>query len=246
MKGFKKKPKSERSRGKKDLSKHYFTIVHEQAIIDYNSSPNPFHREKLFRNIIQPVFSEMVDKIIRTFRFNQLQNISLLAEECKTWLPSVLCKFNPEKSKAFSYFSVIIKHWFMAEQKKQKTQQKKETQIIDLDEFIDYNDPNLIYYNTMLEDAEERQFFAKLQTDLRKWGDILPEIGAFKVANAIADIMDEIDDVDVFNKKTLYFYLREMTQLPNKEIAEAVKALKEEYQGMRKRWENKIFYQKIY
>lgn len=54
--------------------------------------------------------SEMVDKIVYTYKFTTLPNIDELRDECKIWLTTVLEKFDPSKgSKAFSYFSVITK-----------------------------------------------------------------------------------------------------------------------------------------
>ena len=100
------KPKKIRRRRKK--SKRYFTEVHEQAIIDYASSQELRERTKLYKVYIRPVFHEMVDKIVYTYKFNTLPNVDSLKEECKIWLVTILEKFDPEKGhKAFSYFSVI-------------------------------------------------------------------------------------------------------------------------------------------
>jgi hypothetical protein len=70
---------------------------------------------------LQPAFDQMVDKIVFTYKFTTLPNIDILREECKIWLMTVLGKFNPDKgSKAFSYFSVITKNWFIQKVKKNK------------------------------------------------------------------------------------------------------------------------------
>ena len=75
----------------------YFTKVHEQAIIDYNNSTDLDEREHLYSTMIGPVFSEMVDKIVFTYRFTTLPNIDTLREECKVWLTTVIQKYNPSK-----------------------------------------------------------------------------------------------------------------------------------------------------
>ena len=84
----------------------YFTQVHEDAIVEYCLENTTFKRRtQLYEDLIQPAFSEMVDKIIYTYKFNNLPNIEVLADECKIWLTTILAKFDPEKGhKAFSYF----------------------------------------------------------------------------------------------------------------------------------------------
>ena len=72
-------------------------------------------------SLIRPAFSQMVDKIVFTYRFTNLPDIEDLREECKGWLVTILAKFDPSKgSKAFSYFSVVTKNWFIHKVKKNK------------------------------------------------------------------------------------------------------------------------------
>ena len=86
-------------------------------------------RTELYTELIQPALSEMVDKIIYTYKFSSLPNIDVLKDECKIWLTTILDKFDPDKgSKAFSYFSVITKNWFIH---KVKRQQKRNAREVD-------------------------------------------------------------------------------------------------------------------
>ena len=106
-------------RRRKRTKRLYFTEVHEQAIIEYCSSRDKKKREELYRGLIQPAMNEMVDKIVFTYKFTTLPNIDELRDECKIWLTTILEKFDPSKgSKAFSYFSVITKNWFIHKVKK--------------------------------------------------------------------------------------------------------------------------------
>ena len=93
---------------KKKSKRYYFTKVHEEAIVKYAISNDRKERTQLYVEFIQPAFSEMVDKIVFTYKFSTLPNIDMLRDECKIWLTTILDKFDPAKgSKAFSYFSVI-------------------------------------------------------------------------------------------------------------------------------------------
>ena len=116
---------------KKKKSNHYFTIVHEQAIIKYAQTTCKRERTELYINYIQPAFNEMVDKIVFTYKFTNLPNIDSLRDECKIWLMTILNKYDPNKgSKAFSYFSVITKNWFIHKVKRQQKRNLRE---------VDYN-----------------------------------------------------------------------------------------------------------
>ena len=118
---------------RKRQKRRYFTQEHEDAIIHYNESSDLRTRTLLYINFIQPAFDEMVDKIVFTYKFTNLPNIDSLREECKVYLTTILEKYNPSKgSKAFSYFSVITKNWFIHKVKKNNIQNRKEINIEDL------------------------------------------------------------------------------------------------------------------
>ena len=104
---------------KKKNKNHYFTKVHEDVIVRYCKSTDNKERNELYKVYIGPVFDEMVDKIVYTYKFNTLPNIDALRDDCKNWLITILNKFDPDKgSKAFTYFSVVSKNWFIAQVKK--------------------------------------------------------------------------------------------------------------------------------
>ena len=111
----------------------YFTKVHEQAIIDYAITDDRQVRSTLYISLIGPAFNELVDKIVYTYKFNNLPNIDYLKDDCKLWLITILDKYDPErKSKAFSYFSVITKNWFIHKVKQNSKRLKRDVQYEDI------------------------------------------------------------------------------------------------------------------
>ena len=118
-----------RRRRSKSTKNHYFTKVHEDAIVKYANTLDRELRSKLYIEYIQPAFDQMVDKIIYTYRFTSLPNIDYLKDDCKVWLTTILNKYDPSKgSKAFSYFSVVTKNWFI--HKVKRTQKRNKTEVI--------------------------------------------------------------------------------------------------------------------
>ena len=131
----KQKPRQRRKK-RKNL---YFTQVHEDAIVRYCKTTCNIERTELYVNYIQPAFNEMVDKIVYTYKFTNLPNIDYLRDECKIWLMTILGKYDPDKgSKAFSYFSVITKNWFIHKVKRTNFQYKREIQFDDLSKDAEY------------------------------------------------------------------------------------------------------------
>ena len=95
----------------------------------------------------------MVDKIVFTYKFTTLPNIDNLREECKIYLTTILDKYNPDKgSKAFSYFSVITKNWFIHKVKKSNLQNRREVNIEELN-----TEHQLKYVSTRIMYEEQRQ-----------------------------------------------------------------------------------------
>ena len=110
---------SEQSKPRRRSKNYYFRKEHEEAIVKYAKSNSTEEKDELYRQYIGPVFDEMVDKIVFTYKFTTLPNIDCLKDECKIWLTTILDKYDPSKgSKAFSYFSVITKNWFIHKVKK--------------------------------------------------------------------------------------------------------------------------------
>ena len=146
----------------------YFTQDHENAIVEYASTTDNKIRSKLYIRWIQPAFDEMVDKIVYTYKFTNLPNIDDLRAECKVWLTTVLNKYDPNKgSKAFSYFSVITKNWFIHKVKQTTRRNQREVDFEIAAKEIDekYVDNN----NKYIEKREKDEFWKHLWAEIESW-----------------------------------------------------------------------------
>ena len=227
------KPKKIRRRRKK--SKRYFTEVHEQAIIDYAISQELRERTKLYKTYIRPVFHEMVDKIVYTYKFNTLPNVDSLKEECKIWLVTILEKFDPEKGhKAFSYFSVITKNWFIQKTKKNKSKLIREVEF----ENIHTVQEKLIVENQYHNLREKEEFFLLLADEVQKWKKLNLRENELRVLEAVQILFDERENIEIFNKKAIYLYLREITGMNTKQIVNNLNKIRQRYRVFKARWDD--------
>ena len=231
-----KKPRPRRRRTKND----YFTKVHEDAIIKYALSSCRQERTVLYSSFIQPAFSEMVNKIIFTYKFNTLPNIDPLREDCKIWLTTILDKYDPSKgSKAFSYFSVVTKNWFIHKVKKHTIQRQKEIQYDDIPRSIE--ERYLSTENPYEQALEQRQFWQALWSEIEKWGEMPMKPTEERVYKAVKILMEQPDDIEIFNKKAIYLYLRELTGLNTKQVVNNLNKLRVKYRSFKSDWnEGKI------
>jgi len=215
----------------------YFTQEHEQAIIDYcNSSCNKI-RTNLYVKWIQPAFDQMVDKIVFTYKFTTLPNIDELRCECKVWLTTILEKYDPNKgSKAFSYFSVITKNWFIHKVKQTSKRAKREVDYEDALKEVD--EEKIVCYNEWENEEENRHFWKKLWEEIDGWGTNDMKESEKKVYEAIKILLSSIDDIEIFNKKAIYLYLRELTGMNTKQVVSQLNKIRKKYKLFKEDWDN--------
>ena len=225
--------KKRRTRKKK--SNIYFTKVHENAILEYINSEDQTLRNEIYRDVIRPVFVEMINKIVFTYKFTNLPNVDNLKDECEMHLVTVLSNFDVSKgSKAFSYFSVITKNWFIAKVKKTAIQLKREAGYDEISKRVEMD--HLSIYNKYDSEREQKEFFEFLWKEIEKWDKQNLKENERKVLNAIKILFEDADNIEIFNKKAIYLYIREITNLNTKQVLNNLNRFRIEYRNFKKKW----------
>jgi hypothetical protein len=222
---------------RKRRKNHYFTQIHEDAIVEYAKIRCNKRRTVLYVQFIRPAFDEMVNKIIFTYRFTTLPNIDSLRDECKVWLTTILDKYDPNKgSKAFSYFSVVTKNWFIHKVKQNSRRARKE---IYLEDMLNQLEEQVISKEKQYDQVrEEQEFWNNFFIELADWdGDMLKE-NEKKVLKAVKILFESSEDIDIFNKKAIYLYLREITGLNTKQVVNNLNKLRKKYRVFKNKWES--------
>jgi|TARA_Y100000310_G_scaffold170209_1_gene170363 hypothetical protein len=178
----------------------------------------------------------MVDKIVFTYKFTNLPNIDSLRDECKIWLMTILDKYDQSKgSKAFSYFSVITKNWFIH---KVKRQQKRNRREIDYDNIAKkYEEEFLSTNESYITLREENEFWEMFHKELKSWDASQMKENDLKVYQAIIILFESKEDIEIFNKKAIYLYLREITGLNTKQIVNSLKKFRKKYYNFKQNWD---------
>ena len=224
---------------RKKTKNNYFTKVHEEAIVKYALSTSRGEKSELYMKLIQPAFDEMVNKIIYTYKFNNLPNIDYLRDDCKIWLTTILNKYDPNKgSKAFSYFSVVTKNWFIH---KVKTNSKNLKRQVSYESLIATGGQDSLgaASNTAeyLEKRIEQEFWINLMEQIESWDTNKLKHNEKIVLEAVKVLIHNIDDIEIFNKKAVYLYLRELTGLNTKQVVNNLNKLREKYRSFKSKWD---------
>jgi len=222
---------------RKKKSKNYFTQETEDAIVRYNNEPNSEVRSKIYEEEIHYAFFKLTQNIIHTFKFyyTEVENLEHLQHEIITFLLSKIHLFDPSKgAKAYSYFGTIVKRWLINYNNKNYQKKIKKTPISDLSK-----DGSNHLYNTGEEKiTSELDKFMDLYLEYctENIYDLFPKKNDAQVADAILELFRKREDLEVFNKKALYIYIREMIDVKTPKITKIANQLKDIFKG------NYIFY----
>jgi hypothetical protein len=150
---------------------------------------------------------------------------------------TILDKYDQSKgSKAFSYFSVITKNWFIH---KVKRQQKRNLREVDFENIAKhYEERYLSTDDSYLKERETAEFWQSFHNELKSWDVSQMKDNDLKVYKAINILFESKDDIEIFNKKAIYLYLREITGLNTKQIVNSLKKFRKRYSNFKVGWEN--------
>ena len=224
---------------RKKSKANYFTKETEDYIVKYNTSTDDEYRAKIFTDHIYLPFYKLSENIIHTFKFyyTDVERIEDLKHELVSiLLEDKIMKFDPTNgAKAYSYFGTIVKRWLINYNNKNYKRLKQIGSFSDMEESYDSN----------IRDKDGEAAGITLAQFLDKWvesmyeqlEEMFPKPADTKIADAVLTIFKTRNDLDIFKKKALYIYIREMTDCETPALTKVINILKEDF---------KEKYQKLY
>ena len=211
---------------KKKKRKVYFGQEVQDAIIDYNSSSNDSERNTIYGTRIHAAFDKLAENIINTFKFTYFDMPFVdVKHEVVAFMVMNIHKYDHTKgSKAFSYFSVVAKNYLILHNNNnyKKLKSHDGMDVLDREKNMSNNvDSDLKQFTKEI----VNYFDNNLQTIFKKQRDL-------NVAYSILDLMKSIDEIENFNKKSLYILIREMTDVNTAHITSVVNVLKKHYKKL--------------
>jgi len=210
-------------------------------------------RSDLYQDFIHYPFFKLTQNIIHTFKFyyTEVENLEHLQHELITFLLSKIHLFNPANgAKAYSYFGTIVKRWLIVYNTKNYSKKIKNIQITDLANYsnLDFSEPGFVSSQKMEDNLDKVTEGAHEGDELSNRGykyedklslfidiyvkdctdriyEIFPKGNDAKIADAILELFRKRDAIDVFNKKALYIYIREMIDVKTPKITKIANVL---------------------
>jgi len=232
----KKVRKSRRSKSP-SMSKMYFTDDTELAIMEYNRETNIENREVIFNTRIQHPFEKLVENIFNTFKFSYFETGPLdVQKETVSHLVANIHKFDSQKGKAFSYFSIVAKNYLIF---LNNSTYKRFNQHVDITEEREDNKIQLQCEDGHFKQVELKEFMLLM---VRFWDNNINKIFIKQrdlgIANAIIELLRHSDRVDAFNKKALYLYIREISNCKTQQITKVINKMKQYHLNIAKTYLN--------
>jgi len=221
-------------------SNNYFTKITETAIVAYNRIPdNTVLRERIYRRFIFPAFLKLSENLINKVKPGYIDStFEDLQTDIITYLTERLNKFNPEYGKAYSYYTRTTFNYLIAENQKAYTKLKNNSAEIDIDE-----SRNIITEIHNDEMRETLKYFmdAYIEHCYDNLNSIFMNATDIHVADSILHIFESRENIEDFNKKALYIFIRERTGLETTNITRVIKVLREIYETKFKEYESTNF-----
>ena len=223
---------SKKKRGRKKTKKQYFTEETDFAIKEYLASSNQDERDYIFKTKIHYPFYKLAENLIHTFKFyyTEVDNLEDLKHEVICFLLEKLDYFNPKKgTKAFSYFSIVGKNYLILYNNNNYKKKKQTAPVLSADE-----DDGVIHQLGRDQRKKELKDFIDYFTEYidKHMFTLFKKETDRKVCDAINILFKRRENLEIFNKKALYIYIREMTDVDTPVITKVTKSLKQLYKKL--------------
>lgn len=220
--------KKRRGRNKKE--KIYFSKKTEDAIIEYNNEEDEVKRNEIYETKIKFSFDKLVENIFNTFKFTYFDNSPLeIQKETVSHLVTNIHKFQAGKGKAFSYFSIVAKNYLIFHN---NNNYKKFNQHVDISETPSESSVCLQTEDAHHKDIQTQEFMKLIvnywELNITK---IFNKQKDLNIAYAVIELFRNCERIENFNKKTLYLYIRELSNCKTQQITKVINKMKS-YQNL--------------
>ena len=232
--------------------KGYFYEEQEDAVKEYLVTTDENKKNKIFNEVLYPVFTTMIESIIRRYNLHiPNEEFADTFNDTISFLMSKIEHFNPEKIskktgktfKAYSYCGTICKNYLLHKRiEYSKELERASSYDVMCDEINDdmrystYPDEdNDFNANVMLLTADTiKEIIEKDNKKVLTDKEIL-------VGNALVDLLTNWEDIlavegsNKLTKSSVLYYLREATMLPTTEVRASMKKYKKAYYNIKRK-----------
>ena len=208
----------------------YFGKDVDIKIGEYCAEPDIKKKNSIFEVSIRPAFEKLIESQLYLYSFFKIDDPEMLKNECLSNLYEILPKFDPNRGKkAFSYFNVVVKNWFIWKIREKKKRLKMETEnFYGIDHEVVKSDPSIVVASYE-DEVVQREYWVELFKTMESWRPELTKKQEVQVLDAIIFLLQNPYMVSIYNKKAVYYYIKEMTGLSMKQVNHNMNSLRSRY-----------------
>lgn len=203
----------------------YFTSETEEAINQYNLFTDVRDKDRIYNEKIKYAFEKIAENIYNTFKFSYSDVSPVeVQKQAISHMVANIDKYDSSKGRAFGYFSIIAKNWFILDNNSNYRRFTKHVEICDhpgdSGEFV-------VEPEHQKRESEMKEFI-RLMVDF--WDVNVDKYFTKKrdrdIAAAVVELFRNSERIDVFNKKALYLYIRDIADCQTQHITKVINRMK--------------------
>ena len=138
--------------------------------------------------------------------------------------------YDQSKGKAYSYFGTIAKRYLIVYNNNNYKRLKGKAAVTEVDTDKTITNELLLTQPDYFQEVNFIDvFIKKVDEELLE---LFPKPQEARVGDAILELFKRRENIDIFNKKALFIYIKEITDAPTPTITKVIKILKEIYKDM--------------
>ena len=213
--------------------KLYFTPDTQQAIYDYQQCEDSAERDVIYRLRIKPAFDKLAENLIFMHGFKGKEAYELLKSDCATFLFEKMGRFDHEfGAKAFSYFNIVAKRWLINQSKSRVTSMRRHVSVDDSYALGPTERQTIEAHDTVHSPDDKMLLDEKLDETKVILHTIKSKVNSkneIRCIDAIIQVFDNVEDLDLLNKRAIFVYLRAISGLSPKHLTVALSSIKKHY-----------------
>lgn len=217
----------------------YFDSETQRAIEQFQQSDDNGSRHQLYISKIMPAFDKLVESLIFIYGFaSPNEPIEHMKNDCVTFLYESLHKFDVNRgTKAFSYFNVVARNWLVISSKNRQKKIKRFVSIEDLKESKSAEAE--MFHSMQVGTTPEQQMVKAGHRDLivetmRKIKRSLNQPHEHACIDAIITVFEQLDELDLLNKRAVFVYVKNISNLNQKQMGSAMSVIRKHYRVITK------------
>jgi len=215
----------------------YFGPDTQLAIFDFKSAIDNKEREEIYNTRILPALDKLVDNLIRIYSITSPYESSYeIKSDCVSFLYENLCKFDEKRgTKAFSYFNVVARNWLFLYSRRRSKFNGRHISLSDMNS-LSAKDKAQIAKHSVVDSPEDIMLQEGRRDEIKgildKISSRLHEDHEKACMQAIMSVFEHVEDIDILHKRAIMIYVRDLSNLPQKQLTIAMSSIRKHYKKL--------------